>query len=59
MSSQHIHPSHHTVHRTGPRPDITVPFTRVELTNGETFDRYTTAGPGSDPEIGLSPARLG
>ncbi|MFZ5869362.1 MAG: phosphomethylpyrimidine synthase ThiC [Actinomycetota bacterium] len=48
-----IHPSHSTVHRTGSRPDIRVPFTRVALTNGETFDRYTTAGFGSDPEVGL------
>ncbi|MGI8718099.1 MAG: phosphomethylpyrimidine synthase ThiC [Lapillicoccus sp.] len=59
MSSQQIHPSHRTVHRTGPRPDVQVPFTRVELTNGETFDRYTTAGPGSDPEIGLPPLLRG
>ena len=29
-----------------------VPFTRVALTNGETFDRYCTEGPGSDPEVG-------
>ncbi|HET9829922.1 MAG TPA: phosphomethylpyrimidine synthase ThiC [Nocardioidaceae bacterium] len=52
-----IHPSHSTVHRTGSRTDIRVPFTRVALTNGETFDRYTTAGPGSQPEVGLSPLR--
>ena len=52
-----IHPSHSTVHRTGSRADIRVPFTRVALTNGETFDRYTTAGPGSDPEVGLPPLR--
>jgi len=32
---------------------ISVPFTRVALTNGETFDRYCTEGPGSDPEVGL------
>jgi phosphomethylpyrimidine synthase len=51
------HPSHSTVHRTGSRPDIRVPYTRVALTNGETFDRYTTAGPGSDPEVGLPPLR--
>ncbi|HEX2893416.1 MAG TPA: phosphomethylpyrimidine synthase ThiC, partial [Marmoricola sp.] len=43
--------------RTGSRPDIRVPFTRVALTNGETFDRYATAGPGSDPEVGLPPLR--
>jgi phosphomethylpyrimidine synthase len=52
-----IHPSHSTVHRAGSRPDIRVPFTRVALTNGETFDRYTTAGPGSDPAAGLPPLR--
>ncbi|UER53843.1 phosphomethylpyrimidine synthase ThiC [Kineosporiaceae bacterium SCSIO 59966] len=49
----HLHPSHSTVHRSGTRPDLRVPFTRVALTNGETFDRYTTAGPGGDPEAGL------
>ena len=54
-----IHPSHSTVHRTGSRPDVRVPFTRVALTNGETFDRYTTAGPGGDPEAGLPPLRAG
>jgi phosphomethylpyrimidine synthase len=53
----HIHPSHSTVHRTGPRDDIAVRFTRVALTNGETFDRYATAGPGSDPEVGLPALR--
>ncbi len=30
-----------------------VPVTRVTLTNGETFDRYCTEGPGSDPAVGL------
>ena len=49
----HLHPSHSTVHRQGTRPDVSVPFTRVALTNGATFDRYATAGPGSDPEAGL------
>jgi phosphomethylpyrimidine synthase len=53
----HIHPSHSTVYREGARDDVRVPFTRVALTNGETFDRYTTAGPGSDPEVGLRPLR--
>jgi phosphomethylpyrimidine synthase len=48
-----LHPNHSTFHRTGSREDVAVPFTRVALTNGETFDRYTTAGPGSDPEVGL------
>jgi len=32
---------------------VRVPFTRVDLTNGETFDKYSTAGPGGDPEVGL------
>ena len=53
----HIHPSHSTVHRKGSRDDVAVPFTRVALTNGETFDRYATAGPGSDPEVGLPALR--
>jgi phosphomethylpyrimidine synthase len=53
----HIHPSHSTVHRNGSRGDVAVPFTRVALTNGETFDRYATAGPGSDPEVGLPALR--
>ncbi|WP_110207727.1 phosphomethylpyrimidine synthase ThiC [Nocardioides daejeonensis] len=44
-----VHPAHARV-LTG---DLQVPVTRVSLTNGETFDRYTTAGPGSDPERGL------
>ncbi|MGZ6878029.1 MAG: phosphomethylpyrimidine synthase ThiC, partial [Nocardioidaceae bacterium] len=52
-----LHPSHSTVHRTGSRPDVAVPFTRVALTNGESFDRYTTAGPGSEPEVGLARLR--
>ena len=43
------HPAHTRV-LTG---ELGVPVTRVALTNGETFDRYTTAGPGSDPEHGL------
>jgi phosphomethylpyrimidine synthase len=55
----HIHPSHSTVHRNGSRGDVAVPFTRVALTNGETFDRYATAGPGSDPEVGLPALRSG
>ncbi|MDQ3156093.1 MAG: phosphomethylpyrimidine synthase ThiC [Actinomycetota bacterium] len=52
-----IHPSHSTVHRSGSSEDIAVPFTQVAMTNGETFDRYATAGPGSDPEVGLPPLR--
>ncbi|GAA1129474.1 phosphomethylpyrimidine synthase ThiC [Nocardioides aquiterrae] len=50
---QQIHPSHSRV-ETG---DLRVPVARVQLTNGETFDRYTTAGPGSDPEVGLPDRR--
>ena len=48
-----VHPAHTRV-ETG---DLSVPVTRVTLTNGETFDRYTTAGPGSEPEIGLPALR--
>nr|WP_245707003.1 phosphomethylpyrimidine synthase ThiC [Austwickia chelonae] len=33
------------------------PVARVHLTNGETFDRYTTTGPGSDPRHGLDALR--
>ncbi len=45
-----------TVHEAHTRVllgDLQVPVTRVALTNGETFDRYATEGPGSDPEVGL------
>ena len=51
------HPTVHRAHErvlTGP---LDVPVTRVSLTNGETFDRYCTSGPGSDPETGLPPLR--
>ncbi|HWJ10603.1 MAG TPA: phosphomethylpyrimidine synthase ThiC [Nocardioides sp.] len=48
-----VHPAHTRI-ETG---DLSVPFTRVALTNGETFDRYCTEGPGSDPEVGLPPLR--
>jgi phosphomethylpyrimidine synthase len=44
-----VHPAHTRI-EIG---DLKVPFTRVQLTNGETFDRYETAGPGSDPTHGL------
>jgi len=47
-----VHDSHVRLHLDGPG-DVRVPFTRVELTNGEHFDRYATEGPGSDPETGL------
>ncbi|WP_447647017.1 phosphomethylpyrimidine synthase ThiC [Nocardioides zeae] len=67
MTSQPVHPAHSRVlvdvpvDPDGPHgPDGTalqVPVTRVALTNGATFDRYTTAGPGSDPEVGLPALR--
>lgn len=38
-------------------PDLQVPVARVHLSNGETFDRYTTTGPGGEPERGLAPLR--
>lgn len=67
MTSQPVHPAHSRVlvdvpvGPDGPHgPDGTalqVPVTRVALTNGATFDRYTTAGPGSDPEVGLPALR--
>lgn len=44
-----VHPAHQRI-ATG---EWEVPVTRVSLTNGETFDRYCTTGPGSDPEVGL------
>jgi phosphomethylpyrimidine synthase len=49
-----------TVHEAHTRVllgDFQVPFTRVALTNGETFDRYATEGPGSDPGVGLPALR--
>ncbi|GAB48037.1 phosphomethylpyrimidine synthase ThiC [Mobilicoccus pelagius] len=55
-----LHSSHTRVERevTGPNGEaLRVPVSRVGLTNGETFDRYTTSGPGSDPEVGLPPLR--
>ena len=52
-----VHEAHTRVLIEGPRPDIRVPVTRVALTNGETFDRYCTEGPGSDPEVGLPALR--
>jgi len=48
-----VHEAHTRVLVEGSRPDVRVPVTRVALTNGETFDRYSTEGPGSDPEAGL------
>lgn len=51
-----VHDSHSRVLVDGP-DGIKVPFTRVQLTNGDTFDRYCTEGPGSEPEKGLAPLR--
>ncbi|WGY03084.1 phosphomethylpyrimidine synthase ThiC [Nocardioides sp. QY071] len=48
-----VHPAHTRI-EIG---DLAVPFTRVALTNGESFDRYCTSGPGSEPEAGLPPLR--
>jgi len=48
-----VHPAHTRI-EVG---DLRVPVTRVALTNGETFDRYCTEGPGSDPQVGLPPFR--
>ncbi|MCX6400236.1 MAG: phosphomethylpyrimidine synthase ThiC [Propionibacteriales bacterium] len=48
-----VHPAHTRI-EVG---TLAVPFTRVALTNGESFDRYCTEGPGSDPESGLPPLR--
>jgi phosphomethylpyrimidine synthase len=54
-----VHEAHSRVLVEGPRPDIRVPVTRVALTNGETFDRYATEGPGSTAEVGLPRLREG
>ncbi|GAA4077717.1 phosphomethylpyrimidine synthase ThiC [Nocardioides kongjuensis] len=54
-----VHPAHTRILKTDGTDDLAVPFTRVALTNGETFDRYCTEGPGSDPEVGLAPLRAG
>jgi phosphomethylpyrimidine synthase len=61
-----VHPSHRTVHEPGSRPDVRVPFTEIALedspsTHGSEpnppFRAYRTAGPGSDPQVGLPPLR--
>ncbi|MFC7502185.1 phosphomethylpyrimidine synthase ThiC [Nocardioides sp. CPCC 206347] len=54
-----VHPAHTRILKSDDHSDIEVPFTRVALTNGETFDRYCTEGPGSEPERGLPPLRDG
>jgi len=48
-----VHEAHTRVLTGDPGAEVRVPVTRVRLTNGETFDRYCTEGPGSDPEVGL------
>jgi phosphomethylpyrimidine synthase len=46
------------VYVDGPSPDVRVPFTEVELAEGnEPMRLYDTSGPGSDPEAGLPPLR--
>ncbi|WP_141012523.1 phosphomethylpyrimidine synthase ThiC [Nocardioides sambongensis] len=52
-ASQPVHPAHTRIEQG----DLAVPSTRVALSNGESFDRYCTAGPGSVPEEGLPPRR--
>ncbi|WP_408896723.1 phosphomethylpyrimidine synthase ThiC [Nocardioides sp. R1-1] len=52
-----VHPAHTRILKSDESGELAVPFTRVALTNGETFDRYCTEGPGSDPEVGLPPLR--
>jgi phosphomethylpyrimidine synthase len=61
-----VHPSHSAVHQTGSRSDIRVPFTEIALEDspgthgGEPnapLRTYRTAGPGSDPQVGLPASR--
>ena len=52
-------PPREKVYVTGSRPDVRVPFTRVNLTEPEPpFLLYDTSGPGSNPNVGLTPLRL-
>ena len=44
------------VHVAGPH-GVRVPMTELLLSDGSTFHRYDTAGPGSDPTVGLPPLR--
>jgi phosphomethylpyrimidine synthase len=44
------------VHVEGPR-GVRVPFTEVSLSDGSAVRLYDTAGPGSDPAVGLPPLR--
>jgi phosphomethylpyrimidine synthase len=53
-----VHEAHSRILIADPSDStIEVPVIRVALTNGETFDRYCTEGPGSDPQVGLAPLR--
>ncbi|WP_419919011.1 phosphomethylpyrimidine synthase ThiC [Candidatus Poriferisocius sp.] len=53
-------PAREKVYVTGSRPDVRVPFTQVNLTAPEPpFLLYDTSGPGSNPDAGLPPLRLG
>jgi len=52
-----IHPTVHPAHQRVLDGPLGVPVTRVQLTNGETFDRYCTSGPGCAPEAGLPALR--
>ena len=46
------------VYVEGSRPDVRVPFSEVELSDGNApFRLYDTSGPGSDPAVGLPPLR--
>ena len=56
----------HRITVPGSRADLQVPFTEVRLTDSAGVDGpepnapvhlYTTAGPGSDPRVGLEPVR--
>ncbi|CUR58709.1 biosynthesis of the pyrimidine moiety from 5-aminoimidazole ribotide (AIR) (thiamin biosynthesis) [metagenome] len=58
MTDPTTHPAIHPAHERVLNAPFGVPVTRVSLTNGETFDRYCTSGPGSDPEVGLPPSRV-
>ena len=51
------HPSHTRIEVPVDGLDVGVGITRVQLSNGETQDLYSTAGPGSDPRVGLPPLR--
>jgi phosphomethylpyrimidine synthase len=54
-----VHPTVHPAHERVLVGPLGVPVTRVQLTNGETFDRYCTSGPGSVPATGLPALRAG